>query len=138
MTARTIDHVGLLVRNADAAIRYFREAFAMPLVSDERLAASGVRLAYVDGGSVLLQIVEPLADGPLREHLDRYGEGLHHLCFAASDIAAVVTAMAPERVGDIGMGGRGRRTVFLPPQPFGLRVELTEAEPSRRADEADA
>jgi methylmalonyl-CoA/ethylmalonyl-CoA epimerase len=132
----TIDHVGILVRDADAVIRYLRDTFHMPLVSDEHVPAAGVRLAYVDAGSIFLQIVEPAAIGPLRDDLDRYGEGLHHLCFAAPNLEAAIAALAPERQAAIRMGGRGRRTVFLPPQPHGLRIELTERNPVVKADEA--
>ncbi|HEU0116124.1 MAG TPA: VOC family protein [Thermomicrobiales bacterium] len=137
MAARTIDHVGILVRNADAAIRYLADTFHMPLVSDERLPVAGIRLAYVDAGPILLQIVEPAADGPLWEDLERFGEGLHHLCFAVSDLDATIAGLAPERQDAIRMGGRGRRTVFLPAQPYGLRIELTEREPIDRSDEVD-
>ncbi|HEU5432645.1 MAG TPA: VOC family protein [Thermomicrobiales bacterium] len=137
MAARTIDHVGILVHNADAAIRYFMETFQMPLVSDERLPAAGIRLAYVDAGPILLQIVEPPAHGPLRDDLNRFGEGLHHLCFAYPDLETAVAALAPERQAAIQMGGRGRRTVFLPTPPYGLRIELTEREPVASTDEVE-
>jgi methylmalonyl-CoA/ethylmalonyl-CoA epimerase len=134
LAAPTLDHVAILVRDADAAIAYFQAAFGLPLVSDERVAAAGVRLAYLAAGPALLQIVEPIAAGPLRDDLERSGEGLHHLCLATDDIEATVARLAPERRGEIAPGGRGRRTFFLPDPPHGLRIELTERAPSLGPD----
>ena len=81
-----LHHVGIVVRSIDAALPYFRDELRLPLLSDERVPAVGVRLALLDGGGAMVQLVEPIGPGPIQEHLDGQGEGLHHLCLAVPDI----------------------------------------------------
>jgi methylmalonyl-CoA/ethylmalonyl-CoA epimerase len=74
---------------------------------------------------MLLQLVEPTHPGPLRDDLERYGEGLHHVCFAVPDIEESVQRLAPGADVKIARGGRGL-TAFLPLGDSGLRTELLQ------------
>lgn len=127
--ANHVDHVAILVHSIDASIAYYRDQLQLPLVSDERMPDLGVRLALLDAGGTLLQLVEPTADGPLKEDLDRVGECLHHVCFAVHDIDTAIAKLSPAQPVKVSIGGRGRRTAFLPIGPNGVRTELTEFEP---------
>jgi methylmalonyl-CoA/ethylmalonyl-CoA epimerase len=128
-----IDHVALLVRDIDASLPYFVEQLGFTLVADERTAASGgARLAYLDAGNIKIQLVCPLGDtGPLADHLATRGEGLHHICLTVDDVERTITDLAPDAGVPVALGGRGRRTAFLPERPSGLIIELTEHEPYR-------
>lgn len=126
-----IDHVALIVRDIDAALPYYTEQLGFRLIADECTQASGgARLAYLDAGNIVVQLVSPTgAAGPIAEHLDAYGEGLHHICLTVEDIQQTLAAFAPGVEVPIAVGGRGRRTAFLPHRPNGLITELTEAKP---------
>ena len=128
-----IDHVAILVRDIDASLPYYTEQLGFRLTGDERTQASGgVRLAYLDAGNVLIQLVSPTgASGPIVDYLASHGEGLHHVCFTVDDIDQTIARFAPESDVTVAVGGRGRRTAFLPARPNGLITELTEAEPYR-------
>lgn len=128
-----IDHVALLVRDIDAALPYYTEQLGFRLIADEQTQASGgARLAYLDAGNVVIQLVSPTAaNGPIADHLNSHGEGLHHICLTVDDIEQTLAAFAPGADVPIALGGRGRRTAFLPSRPNGLITELTEAEPYR-------
>ena len=121
-----IDHVGVLVRDLDAAIVLYVERLGMSLVWVEELAEVGVRLAYVDAGNTLIQLVQATRPGPLVDELERRGEGIHHLCLGVEDIPTALARLAPGAAVPVVLGGRGRRACFLPDRPGGLRVELTE------------
>ncbi len=125
----TVDHIGILVHSVDASIGYYRDQLRLTLVSDETLPHLAVRLAYFDAGGVMLQLIEPTGDGPLMEHITRFGECLHHVCFGVDDIEAAIDRLSPDIPVTINNGGRGRRSAFLPRSPNGLRTELTEYEP---------
>lgn len=126
-----IDHVALLVRDIDASLPYFTDQLGFTLLSDERSPASGgVRLAYLDAGNIIIQLVCPLAEsGPLVDHLATKGEGLHHICLTVDDIDRTLTDLAPGTDVPVVVGGRGRRTAFVPERPSNLIIELTEREP---------
>ncbi len=125
-----LDHVGVVVRDLDAAKREFRERFGMELVGEEDLPHLGVRVAYLDSGGSLLQLLTPIGPGGVRDHLQNSGEGLHHLCYAVPDIEAAVARLAPDAGVRINRGGRGRLACFLPGETGSVTIELTEAEPS--------
>jgi methylmalonyl-CoA/ethylmalonyl-CoA epimerase len=126
-----IDHVAILVRDTDAALPYYTEQLGFRLVGDEHNpAGGGVRLTYLDAGNIMLQLVSPTSDsGPIAQYLDANGEGLHHICLTVDDIERAVADLAPGAGTPIAVGGRGRRTAFLPGRPNGVVLELTEAEP---------
>jgi methylmalonyl-CoA/ethylmalonyl-CoA epimerase len=123
-----IDHVAILVRDIDASLPHYTETLGFRLISDERSEASGgVRLVFLDAGNMTLQLVSPTGQsGLVADALATRGEGLHHLCLAVDDIERAAAALAPGANVAIQRGGRGRRTVFLPPGPNGLVTELIE------------
>ena len=125
-----LDHVGVVVWDLGAATAVFRERFGMELVGEEDLPHLGVRVAYLDGGGALLQLLTPIGPGGVRDHLDASGEGLHHLCYAVPDIEEAALRLAPGAGVRINRGGRGRRACFLPGVTGGVMIELTESEPS--------
>jgi methylmalonyl-CoA epimerase len=126
-----VDHLAVLVNSIDASVDYYRDRLGMAVVADERVPEAGVRLMYLDAGGVMLQLVEPTAPGPLRAHLDERGEGLHHICYAVPRIEEAIQRLAPGAAPRILVGGRGRRTAFLPTTFNAVTTELTEIEPYR-------
>ena len=127
-----LDHVGVVVRDLAAATAAYRERFGMEPVGEEDLPHLGIRVAYLAGGGdgAMVQLLTPIGPGGARDHLEAVGEGLHHLCYAVADIEAAVADLAPGVHVRINRGGRGRRACFLPGETGGVRIELTEAEPS--------
>jgi methylmalonyl-CoA epimerase len=123
-----IDHVGIVVADIEAALPYFVERLGLALLEQEVQPATGVRVAYLAAGATTLQLVQPLRPGPIRDHLEERGEGLHHVCFAVADIGDAVQRLAPGSDVDVVVAGRGRRACFLPDPGHGMRIELTEIE----------
>lgn len=125
---RGVDHVAIVVRDVEASLAYFSGRLGLTVLRDEVTPASGgARLVFLDAGNVAIQLVSPTGpDGPMAEHLAAHGDGLHHVCLAVDDIEASVAALAPGADVVIAVGGRGRRTAFLPGKPGGLITELAE------------
>lgn len=121
-----LDHVGIVVRDADQALKYYATELRMPVIHDERLEHIGVRLVYLDMTNAFLQLVEPIGDGAVRDHFEQYGEGLHHICLSVPDIPQVLTMLAGEASSVVFQGGRGRLACFLQAKPNGVLLELTE------------
>ena len=120
-----IHHVAVIVRDIDRALPFYVDRLNLVLLSDERLPQVGARLAFLDAGNILLQLVEPTHPGPLRDDLERYGEGLHHVCFAVPDIEEAIKRLAPGADVTIARGGRGL-TAFLPLGLHEMRTELLQ------------
>lgn len=125
-TIQSLHHIAILVRDADSALPFYVERLQLAVVGDEWLPHAGVRLTYLAGGSTLIQLVQPIHPGPLQDDLERHGEGLHHICFAVDNLEATLHRVAPDAAVAIQEAVNGRRTVFLPPGPNGVRIELLE------------
>lgn len=87
-----IDHVGIAVRDLDAAIAFYERTFGMHVVHEETNPEQGVReamLAVGDSGSCI-QLLAPLAeDSPIGRFLARNGEGIQQVAYTVDDIDAI-------------------------------------------------
>lgn len=125
---RRLDHVAVVVRSTDGALRYYRDRLGLAVHSTEEIGELGVRLTYLDAGNAFLQLVEPLDEtGPLAAWLAEHGEGLHHVCFGVDDVTEALAALsdngAPVSLGQ----GRGRLSGFVATSDgHGVRIECTE------------
>ena len=129
---RRLDHVAVVVRDTDEALRTFGDRFGLPVAHSESQPA-GVRLTYLDCGNAYLQLVEPTdPDHELARWLDEHGEGLHHICFGVDDALAAAAELAPDGAPTpVAGSGRGRVSAFVPGKPpHGVRLECTELEPA--------
>lgn len=133
-----LDHLAIAVWSIDESLPYYTGQLKLALVHDERLAPAGVRLAYLDAGNTLIQLVEPIGETPVHKHLQENGEGLHHLCFGVARIPSALQELEGERDVRIVPGGRGRRACFLGSRPNGVAIELTERDPVSVSEVSDS
>ena len=133
--ARFVDHVGIVVADADEAAARFAERFGLAVVHDEIVTAVGVRLVYLAGSDrevpTTIQLVEPVRPGPIKTHFDSNGEGVHHVCLAVSNVDATLYALGQDGKTEVFSGGRGRRSCFLSGQTCGTLIELAEMDSPR-------
>ncbi|MEO6821564.1 MAG: methylmalonyl-CoA epimerase [Candidatus Nanopelagicales bacterium] len=129
-----IDHVGLAVRDLDAAIDFYARTFGLVSVHEESNEEQGVREAMlaVADSDAQIQLLAPLRDdSAIGKFLTRSGEGIQQLAFRVSDIDA-----ASDRLRAAGLrllydeprrGTAGSRINFVHPKDCGgVLVELVE------------
>jgi methylmalonyl-CoA/ethylmalonyl-CoA epimerase len=134
---RRLDHVAIVVRSTDKALRFYQDRLGLRVQSSEEIDSPLARLTYLDTGNGYLQLVEPLDPAsPLAVWLEEHGEGLHHICFGVDDVAEAVTAIS-DPGSTIALGnGRGRPSSFVTVSDSnGVRIECTEF---NRAEDVDA
>ena len=134
---RRLDHVAVLVRSTDDALRFYCDRLGLAVHSSEELDAPHVRLTYLDAGNAYVQLVEPLdPSSPLEAWLNEHGEGLHHICFGVDDVPAAVVELS-DPGADIVLGsGRGRLSSFVTANGNGVRLECTEFRHEEDVDRA--
>lgn len=125
-TFSEVDHVGVAVRSIDRSLSWYREHLGLRLVHVEELPDIAVRLAYIDAGNVSLQLVEPTGPGKVAAFLEKWGEGLHHICWAVDGIDAALRQAQVDEAATVFLGGRGHPACFLEEEPNGVRIELIE------------
>jgi methylmalonyl-CoA/ethylmalonyl-CoA epimerase len=130
-----IDHVGVAVRDLDAAIEFYRATFDMQVVHEEVNEEQGVReamLAVGDSGSCV-QLLAPLRpDSPIGRFLERSGEGIQQLAYGVEDIEATCATLRERGVrllyDEPRRGTAGSRINFIHPKDAGgVLVELVQA-----------
>lgn len=129
---RSIDHIAIVVRDLDAALRFYRDALGLDVIEREDVAEEQVEVASLAIGDASVELVQPAAPGSgVARFLEKRGEGLHHVCLNVDDIevamdqlreaGAELTTETPRVRGD------GRRYVFVHPESaHGVLVELYE------------
>ena len=126
-----VDHIGIAVRNLDAALKAYA-AIGLRPTSTEALPSEGVRIAFLPAGEAHLELLEPLAaDGTLAKFLENRGEGLHHIALAVDDIEAAMRRAQSAGLAVIDkvprQGARGRRVAFIHPRSTGgVLLEFVE------------
>jgi methylmalonyl-CoA/ethylmalonyl-CoA epimerase len=131
---RRLDHVAVVVRDTDAALRHFRDTLGLRVAAVDEPPEIAVRLTYLDLGNAYLQLVEPLdGETAVARWLADRGEGLHHLCFEVGDLASALERLRPDGEAQPTLGsGRGRPTGFVAGEPpHGVPIELTPPEDGR-------
>jgi methylmalonyl-CoA/ethylmalonyl-CoA epimerase len=126
---RRLDHVAVVVRDTEAALRTFRDRLGLSVAHTELQEDTRVRLTYLDCGNAFLQLVEPLdPDTVLGRWLAENGEGLHHLGFGVEGAVASASVLAADGAPEPAEGrGRGRSSAFVPGEPdHGVRLECTD------------
>ncbi len=132
-----IDHVGIAVRDLDAAVEVYERVFGMRCVHEEVNEEQGVREAMLDvgGSGSFLQLLAPLsADSPLGRFLERSGPGVQQLAYR---VASIDDACAHLRAQGLQLlydeprrGTAGSRVNFVHPRSAGgVLVELVEPGP---------
>ena len=135
---RRIDHVGIAVRDLDAAVDLYSSLFGLTVAGRETNEAQGVReamlyVADAPGGASYVQLLEPLGpDTPVGKFLAARGEGVHHVGYGVDDVAAALAALADEGVRLVDErprhGSLGAAIAFLHPKSVGgVLTELVQA-----------
>ncbi len=86
---KRIDHVAIAVRDCDQATEQYAKLLNARHVRTEvlREKAGLVKVAYMQIGENILSLVQSLEpDGFINQHIDRHGEGLHHLGLEVDDL----------------------------------------------------
>jgi len=96
MTFKKIDHIGIVVKDLDAAVGTFETHFGLARDASRggEVAALGIKNAFIPvagSGEADLELIQPLGDqGPVAQFARDRGEGQFMLSLAVDDVAAAV------------------------------------------------
>ncbi len=127
-----VDHVGIAVRDLEAAIAFYERAFGVRPSHRETVEEQGVEEAMIRVGESWIQLLRPLGpDTPVGKYLEKRGEGMHHVGYGVSDLPAVLKHLKAEGVPLIDeeprRGSRGAKVAFVHPKGVGgVLVELVQ------------
>lgn len=130
-TVDYIDHIGIAVKDIQAAMEFFLETFDIPSAEIHVLTDQGVRASLLPVGQTRLELLEPLSpDSPVGKFLERRGEGLHHLALHVGGVGEKLTILAERGVDLLDKApreGLSGTIAFLHPRSVhGILTELVQ------------
>jgi len=144
-----IDHVGIVVRDIDAVAQAYADVFGVdvPAVQEEQNITfpadfdgdrdASVKTALIPLNGVSVELLQPVGGAsPWRDHLDKYGEGMHHISYHGLADAHAAAAKAIEKGGKVVVGGPEATTVMVDlREQLGMTIGFSElpANPTRQA-----
>ncbi len=129
---RNIDHIGIAVKDLQAAKALFEKLSGHPIAHEESVPGEKVSTAFVQIGNTRLELLEPLnGEGPIQKFIDRRGEGIQQLAFEVEDIRAEMERLKAagfELLSDEPTKGAGNTLVFFihPRSANGILVEVLQ------------
>ncbi len=125
-----IAHIGIAVRDLEAAVAFYRDVLgATPHPTEQ---ADGADLVRVQLGEIEIELLTASdAESPIGKFLARRGPGIHHISFRVPDLEAALAHCRKAGYELIDQtpraGAGGRRIAFLHPRSTaGALLELTD------------
>jgi methylmalonyl-CoA epimerase len=130
---RRVSHLGLAVKDLDAAVRLYEQVFGLRASRRWTAEADRMEAATFQVGDVEIELMQPLeADSPVGRFIASRGEGIHHVAYEVDDVAGALHRLREAGVQTVDAeprpGGGGRTLVgFVHPRStFGVLTELEE------------
>jgi methylmalonyl-CoA epimerase len=139
----TLDHVGIAVKDLDAALAFYRDALGLHVDVPEEVASQRVRAHFVPVGEPSLELLEATAsDSAIAKYVEKRGPGLHHITLRVDDIAAALDQLKARGVRLVDEqprpGAEGALVAFIHPSAaHGVLVELKQSPVSSRQSPVD-
>jgi methylmalonyl-CoA epimerase len=97
-----LDHVGIVVADLDATLRFYIEMLGFKQRFRETLDEHGVEIAGLFAGDSYVELVRPQRlDSPLLRFLGRAQTKLHHVAFRVDDLPAALHDVASRGVNPV-------------------------------------
>jgi len=132
MKALKIEHIGIAVKDIEAALKFYAEILGLKLEGEEVVAEQKVKTAFLPVGDTEVELLESTeADGPIAKFIEKRGEGFQHIAFKVDDLEATLRELEEKGIRLIDrkprIGAGNKKIAFLHPKStFGVLVELSE------------
>lgn len=129
---KKIEHIGIAVKDLNAASQVFDKLFGKESYKDEYVASEHVTTRFYELGQSKIELLETDdSESAIGKYLEKKGGGMHHIAFHVDDIYAEI-----KRLKDLGFiilneepkeGADNKLVSFLHPKSTaGVLVELCQ------------
>lgn len=82
-----INHIGIAVSSIEDALALYADVLGLTVGTFEVVEDQKTRTAIIPVGDSKIELLEATdAESPIARHIERRGEGLHHMAFEVADI----------------------------------------------------
>jgi len=132
MKLTKIEHIGIAVKNLATAIPFYENVLGLKCYAIEEVKEQKVKTAFFMIGETKIELLESTdAEGPVGKFIEKKGEGVHHIAFAAEGLVDTLASLEEKGITLIDKmprkGAEGLDIAFLHPKStFGVLTELCE------------
>ncbi|MDX9941144.1 MAG: methylmalonyl-CoA epimerase [Bacteroidales bacterium] len=132
MNLSHIEHIGIAVKNLEESILFYEGVLGLKCYAIEEVKDQRVKTAFFMVGQTKIELLESTdPEGPIGKFIEKRGEGVHHLAFAAQGIEGALGELQDKGVLLIDKtprkGAEGLDIAFLHPKStHGVLMELCE------------
>jgi len=125
-----VEHIGIAVKDFATSVPLFEKLLNTPCYKTETVESEHVNTAFFRIGETKIELLESTAiDGIVAKHIDKKGEGIHHIAFAVNDIKAEMQRLKNEGFillhDEPKIGADNKLICFLHPKTcHGVLIEL--------------
>ncbi|MGE6753864.1 methylmalonyl-CoA epimerase [Rossellomorea sp. NPDC071047] len=120
---KTIDHIGVAVRNIEDTIRFYENVLGAKLIDRYRSDAKGVEseiaIMEVDGARTELLAPTNNDTSPIARFIRQKGKGVHHIAYRVDDLDAALEELKQKGIrileDSLRINKHGRRLIYLNP-----------------------
>lgn len=128
---KKLSHVSIAVENVDEAVKFYRDVLGLEVNRVVTLEDRQLKIAFINIGETELELLEPLnQDNTVRRYLDRWGPGLHHICFEVDNIESSMQTLkerGAEFTDSVPRPGAVGQVAFMHPSSTGgVLVEINQ------------
>jgi len=131
---KRIAHVGIAVKDLEAAVALYRDQLGFPFAGTEEVPEQKVKVAMFPVGESRVELLAATSpDSPIARHIEKKGEGIQHLAFAVDNLEQALATLKAKGVPLLDekprVGAGGHLIAFVHPKGTGgVLVELTQVE----------
>ena len=91
---RKIEHIGIAVQDIQKANELYTKLLGGPPYKQEIVAAQGVITSFFRNGPNKIELIAPTDESsPVHKHIQKRGEGMHHIAYDVVDIKAEMSRL---------------------------------------------
>ena len=127
----TVDHVSAIVQDLEKAVKMFVDVFGFKTGPISENPVFGIKFAFLEGKNTKLELIQPIAQGPYLEFLEKRLFGFNHIAIQVDNLSETA-----ERLSKLGIktrtespfvGGRGSVWDLDPKTTQEVRLQIFEA-----------
>ena len=127
-----VTHIGIAVNSIDDALKLYTEVLGLKLKGIEVVEEQKVKTAIIPVGGTKIELLESTdPEGTIAKHIEKRGEGLHHVAFEVDDIKKALDIIRSKGLTLIDenprKGVENTMISFLHPKGTKILMEIVEA-----------
>jgi len=128
---KKINHIGIAVNSIEDAVKLYTDVLGLEVKGIEILEEQKAKTAIIPVGETKIELIESIdSEGPIARHIERRGEGLHHIALEVSDIQSTLEALKAKGVLLVDeqprTGVENSKIAFLHPKGTKALIEIVE------------